>query len=103
MTNFPSPTFDGSTFVPSRDHSRLATQLRSVLAMMGQQEWWTLDQLSAASGHPPASVSARLRDLRKPKFGGHQVQREYVTKGLFRYKLIPNSRKSPVDIFTPTT
>ncbi len=39
---------------------------------------------------PPASVSAQLRHMRKPRFGGHTVEREYVGDGLYNYRLIVN-------------
>jgi hypothetical protein len=51
--------------------------------------WWTLPQLAAATGYPEASISARIRDLRKPKFGGHTVERRHVSKGLWEYRLCP--------------
>jgi hypothetical protein len=28
-----------------------------------------------------------LRHLRKPRFGGHTVEREYIKDGLYKYKL----------------
>jgi len=40
------------------------------------------------TSHPEASVSARLRDLRKEKFGGHVVERRAVKRGLFEYRVI---------------
>jgi len=38
---------------------------------------------------PEASVSARLRDLRKAKFGGYRVERQRVRegRGLYHYRL----------------
>jgi uncharacterized membrane protein len=50
-------------------------------------DWWTLAELARATGYPEASISARLRDLRKPKFGGYTVERQYVERGLFRYRV----------------
>jgi hypothetical protein len=44
--------------------------------------------ISVAVMAPESSVSARLRDLRKPRFGGYQVERKYVFKGCFAYQLI---------------
>lgn len=55
--------------------------------------WWTLEAISERTGSPQASVSARLRDLRKQRFGGHTVEREYVSRGLFHYRLIVNQNE----------
>ena len=79
--------FDGETYEPARDRDRLRAQLDDVRMFMWDGDWHTLDQISVATSHPPASVSARLRDLRKSKFGAFVVEREYVERGLFRYRL----------------
>ena len=52
--------------------------------------WYSLHRLSVITGHPEASVSARLRDFRKEKFGNHTVQRVRVQGGFFLYRLVPN-------------
>jgi len=42
--------------------------------------WLTLDELTKLTLYPPASISAQLRHLRKPQFGGYEVakrQREF--------------------------
>lgn len=35
--------------------------------------WLTLDELAKLTLYPPASISAQLRHLRKPQFGGYEV------------------------------
>lgn len=82
------PTRDGQTYDHGRDGLRLAAQHQRVLAYMSNGRWWTLRELAQATGDPEASISARLRDLRKPKFGSYKVAREYVERGLFRYRLV---------------
>lgn len=82
--------FDGNTYDPERDEERLKTQLFSVWGLMCDGQWRTLEEISRAVYCPEASVSARLRDFRKRKFGGHTVERAYVDRGLFKYRLIPN-------------
>ena len=81
--------FDGATYDPSRDRARLTGQLARVLACMSDGKWRTLDEIAAWTGDVSvASVSARIRDLRKPKFGGHHVERRRVEEtGLFQYRL----------------
>lgn len=80
--------FDGATYEKERDGLRLAEQMRAVFAVMKDGQFRTLAQLAQMTGAPEASVSARLRDLRKPRFGGHTVNRQYVRKGLHQYQLV---------------
>jgi hypothetical protein len=37
------------------------------------ETWLTLDELAKLAHYPPASISAQLRHLRKPQFGGFEV------------------------------
>jgi hypothetical protein len=84
--------FDGAAYVPKRDDARLSGQIERVYRLMRDGEWRTLDEIARATGDPQASVSAQLRHLRKARFGGHRVDREYDGAGLHRYRLIPNPR-----------
>lgn len=83
------PEFDGDTFEPSRDTERLTAQLESVKALMLDGRPRTLAEIAEQVHAPEASVSARLRDLRKPRFGSYVVEREHVRRGLFRYAVKP--------------
>jgi hypothetical protein len=83
----PAPAFDGVTFDQDRDGSRLNAQLSRVLAVLKGGCWHTLADVAARTGDPEASVSARIRDLRKPRFGGYVVERRYVERGLWEYRL----------------
>lgn len=78
---------DGDTFDPVRDFERLADQHRRVWAVMRDGQWRTLAELAQATGSPEASVSARLRDFRKERFGGQRVDRRRRTEGQFEYRL----------------
>lgn len=80
--------FDGATYDHARDSGRLGDQMAAVYEFMKSGKYWTLAEIAAATGAPESSVSARLRDLRKPRFGGHCVDRQYVCKGLFAYGLL---------------
>lgn len=82
--------FGGATFVPARDAGRLTAQIHRVMALMEDQEWRTLAGISAITGYPTPSVSARLRDLRKPRYGRFVVERKYVAHGLFEYRVLPS-------------
>jgi hypothetical protein len=39
------------------------------------ETWLTLDELARLTHYPPASISAQLRHLRKPEFGGYEVEK----------------------------
>ena len=48
--------------------------IRDVMLSAGQcATWLTLDELSKLTQYPPASISAQLRHMRKPQFGGYEV------------------------------
>ncbi len=87
------PAFDGATFERGLDGDRLLTLLDDVLAVMRRGEWLTLAEIRAAVGRgSEAGISARLRDLRKQKFGGHVVERRRratvpTTWGIWEYRL----------------
>ncbi len=85
------PDFDGSTYDAQLDKPRLTGQLEAVLGLMlADGAWRTLKEISAELGYPEASISARLRDLRKDKFGNYRVDRKRMfTSGLFAYRVLP--------------
>ena len=74
-------SFGGKTFDEGLDGNRLRKQLSAVWTFMFDGQWHTLKELSKAVGAPEASVSARLRDLRKKKFGGYVVERMRIPNG----------------------
>jgi len=80
--------FDGTTYDHARDGCRLAEQTQAVYAVMKDGRFRTLALIAQMVGAPEASVSARLRDLRKPRFGAHTVNRQYVKDGLHQYQLV---------------
>jgi len=80
--------FDGADYNPERDGARLSKQLQKIYDLMKEGRWWTLRELEDATNYPQASISASIRNFRKDKFGGHTVEREYVTNGIYKYKLI---------------
>lgn len=85
----PAPrAFDGETYDANRDHDRLKGQLYRVFELMKDERWRTLESISRNTGGSEASVSARLRDLRKAKYGGHAVERRHTVGGLWEYRLI---------------
>lgn len=85
-----APHFSGETYDPQHDHERLTKQLGRVWAALQGHGWHTLDELAAKTGDGPASISARLRDLRKPRFGEYEIERRHrgdAARGLYEYRL----------------
>lgn len=82
----PMPLFDGNGLTPS-DHARLGLQMQKVRDLMLDGRWRTLDEIGAATGAPPASASARLRDFRKLRNGRLTVLRRRRSPGLFEYQV----------------
>lgn len=83
----------GVTFDSERDGARLNRQMRDVWRVMHDGNAYTLDELAHRTGHPEASISARIRDLRKPKFGGHHVERTHLGRGVWVYRVILPDRE----------
>ena len=80
---------DGQTFNRSRDGVRLNEQAQDVFNFMADNCWHSLREIAGRTGHPEASCSARLRDLRKPKFGNFKIEKRYIQNGLWQYRLLP--------------
>jgi len=66
------------------------SQLLLVSSFMSDGRWHTIPQIAEHLRCPEVSISARLRDLRKPKYGAHTVNRKYVAQGLFAYQYVEN-------------
>ena len=77
----------GCDFNEQRDGERLRGQLKDIYAVMRDGVWRSVPQISGITGHPQASVSAQLRNLRKAPLN-YTVEREYVGDGLYRYRVV---------------
>lgn len=83
--------FSGADYDEDKDGRRLTGQILRVFEVMQDQKWRTLGELATLSGAPESSASAQLRNLRKPQFGGHTVNRRRCgdpEQGLYEYQLI---------------
>lgn len=59
---------------------------------MADGQWRTFAEIHALTGDGEASISAQLRNLRKNRFGAHQVERRSRgdrSRGLWEYRLVP--------------
>ena len=90
------PTFDGTTFDYAQDFDRLATALDRVAHLMRDGRPRTLGDIASACGCSEAGASARLRDLRKPKFQRIYKVADVISKrhdgGLWKYQVIRPGR-----------
>ena len=79
--------FDGDTFDQALDGPRIGRQLDAVrdLLLAHRGEYFTLREIQQVAGGSEAGVSARIRDLRKARNGGHDVQRRRRDGGLWEY------------------
>ncbi len=88
-----APEPEGRTYEPTQDKGRLSAQHTRVVHAMQDGAWRTLAEIEAKTGDPQASISARLRDLRKPQFGQHTVARRRRTQGQYEYRLTLTPRQ----------
>ena len=90
--------FDGSTYDAELDEVRLTKLMLRVYRSVKDGHWTTLSALSQATGGTEASVSARLRDLRKARFGAHSIDRRRVRGGLYEYRMGKNPRCKVIEV-----
>lgn len=79
--------FNGSDYVPALDDDRLTGQLRRIFDAIRGGAWLTLAEIEATTCDPQASISAQLRNLRKPRFGGFTIERRRRGPGTWEYRL----------------
>ena len=82
------PKFDGKAFDVVADADRLGQQLETIRSyMLGRSDWRSLLEIERDTGVLTASAGARLRDLRKRKFGAFDVQRRRRDGGTYEYRI----------------
>lgn len=69
------------------------TQMHQILATLRSGDWLTLPELNEKTGAPVASISAQLRNLRKPEYGSHRIDRRRRAGNLFEYKLVESDHQ----------
>lgn len=99
MRTYERPSFDGATFNEETDGGRLKAQLARVKNLMLDGQWRTLGEIEMLTGYPQASISARLRDLRKDRFGSYRVDRRRIGAGLYQYRVDPKPEDVQPSLF----
>ena len=82
--------FEGDDYNHERDSDRLTGQLLRIFEVVKDSRWRTLKEIALLTKDPEASISAQLRHLRKPRFGSHEVEKQYVDRGLYKYRVLIN-------------
>jgi hypothetical protein len=75
------PTPGGTTFVQEIDGHRLNAQQAAVYSLMRDGRFRTLREIEDLTGFPQASISARLRDLRKAPLNRDVQRRRRESQG----------------------
>lgn len=74
--------FDSGVTLTPEDHVRLGAQIARVKAVLETGRWYTVPDLQDAIWEhfrvrdPENSLQAQIRNLRKPKHGGHTIERK---------------------------
>lgn len=80
--------FNGPHESDDPKQARLTAQFQRIFALMRDGAWRTFGDIAAVTNDPAPSISAQLRHMRKRRFGAHTVQRRYLGKGLYEYRLL---------------
>jgi hypothetical protein len=81
---------ESQPFTPA-DLDRVTNQRIAVKKLMADGKWRTVLDITATLGYTPVSIpaiGARLRDLRKARYGAYTVNRRKVGIGLFEFQLV---------------
>lgn len=67
---------ESNNLAARRKSTRQTDLIRDVMLSAGECDTWlTLEELARLTQYPPASISAQLRHLRKPRFGSFVVEK----------------------------
>lgn len=95
----PATAFDGVTYEPVKDYARLNSQLTLVVRLMRDGQWRTLKEIAFDSKGSEAGVSARLRDLRKPRYASRYPDVRAVDSrrragGTWEYRFVVDGKET---------
>lgn len=81
-------SFSGATYEPEHDERRLTHQMERVRRCI-ETGWWTVPEIAEVTGDPHPSISAQIRNLRKPPlfFEAPRRRRGGRAKDLWEYTL----------------
>lgn len=102
LTSTSNLPFKGACYDPLIDLKRLEKQIGRVWNCMIGGRWRTLEEIEEITKDPQASISAELRHLRKPQFGGYTVNKRRRGRpgdGLFEYQILPTEPSGQLNLF----
>ena len=85
--------FDGSDIEPEMDNVRLTGQILRIWKLMKDGQYRTLPEIERATGDMTSSISAQLRNLKKPQFGSHGLEKRSRgdrQHGYWEYRIVAN-------------
>ena len=65
----------------------MTPQLRRVFGAISDGRFRTLEDISAITGDPPASVRIQILHLKEPRFGGWMVEKRRRPGWVWEYRL----------------
>lgn len=82
----------GPTYEYKIDEARVMKQMDRIRLALSDHTWTSLAELADRTGDPEASISAQVRHLRKPRFGGHTIdkRRRHELGGTWEYRMVPD-------------
>jgi hypothetical protein len=104
-------TFAGTGYDPQFDRARLALLIERVRLHMLSVEWITLRELKLAleekfppAAFPESSLTAQLRNLRKPEYSYRLIKRRRAgthgpCTGIWEYRLLPARPRPQLELF----
>lgn len=93
LLDHPVPRFDSGVDLTSADHVRLGAQLKRVLAVLSDGAFWSVPELHNEIWRvygihdPETSLASQIRNLKKSKFEGHQIERVRL-RNVFKFRLV---------------
>lgn len=70
------------------DVDRLTDQMKAIYSVIRDGHWRTLREIGDATGFGEASISAQLRNMRKPEHGSLRIDKQNRGGGLWAYRLV---------------
>ena len=88
--DFTAPKFSGAVYDEQKDGQRLKHQINVIFDLMKDCKFRTLREIEDLTDFPQSSISAQLRNLKKPAFGSHALnKRRRDGRGTWEYQIIP--------------
>jgi hypothetical protein len=90
--------FSGADYVPRRDDARLLRQVDHIREIVLSAGWYSVPDIARLTGYSENSVSAQLRNLRKPSHGSYRVEGARFPDGVWRYRVLPPLPPKQLDL-----